>query len=99
MSPVCHRLAAAEGTVLSKVTSVRAARCGKERAFSAKMTFPPQLKGAKSSKIERSKQSEVDAKTPLSSSLEKTLIAQERNATVFRCSIATPLGFPVEPEV
>ena len=69
------------------------------RAFSAKMTVPPQVKGAKISKTERSKQIEVEARTPDNSSLVKAPCAQDKNATVLRCSIATPLGWPVEPEV
>ena len=49
--------------------------------------------------MERSKQIEVDAKTPASCSVLKTECAQFTNATALAWAIATPLGLPVEPEV
>jgi hypothetical protein len=69
------------------------------RAFSARITRPPQESGTKSSKTERSKDTEVAARTPERSSAPKTCRPQQARATALRCSIATPLGRPVEPEV
>ena len=54
----------------------------------------PQVSGAKSSKMERSKQIEVTAKTPWSSSGEKVRCAQWRKTTALRWVMATPLGTP-----
>ncbi|MNT71545.1 hypothetical protein D3C72_2100400 [compost metagenome] len=63
------------------------------------MTLWPRLKGKKSSKTERSKQMEVDASIPSSISEGYVSRAQRSMATALLCSIATPLGLPVEPEV
>src|SRR5262245_36569445 len=88
----------ADGTVLIILTSPAAGRVGSARAFLARTTLPPQQSGTNNSKIERSKQTEVDARTPESSCWLKTLLAQETIATALRCSSCTPLGLPVEPE-
>ena len=42
---------------------------------------------------------EVLASTPASSSGENAPRAQSTSAVAWRCSMATPLGCPVEPEV
>src|SRR5436190_312888 len=89
----------AEGTVLMRVTSRAAGRPGNPSAFSAMMTLPPLLSGTNISKIDKSKQTEVEASTPHSSSAVKASRAQETKATAQRCSRATPLGLPVEPDV
>ena len=89
----------ADGTVFTRVICEAAGSAAKARAFCAKITFPPDVKGANSSNTERSKQMEVEANTPAISSGVKTVCAHDKNATALRCSIATPLGLPVEPEV
>src|SRR6267142_5612384 len=89
----------ADGTVLMSLTSLAAGNDGSAKAFSARITFPPQHSGTNISKTDRSKQIEVEASTPESSSGVNTSCAQLTNATALRCSMATPLGVPVEPEV
>jgi hypothetical protein len=91
--------AAAEGTVLISRTWSRAASAGSSRAFSASTTRPPRQSGTNSSKTDRSKQIEVEASTPDSSAREKTCPAQRTRAAALRCSIATALGLPDDPEV
>ena len=61
--------------------------------------MPPRASGANSSKTEMSKLIEVEASTPASSPGRKDSRDQCSRATALRCSIATPLGRPVEPEV
>jgi len=72
---------------------------GSARAFSARITVPPQASGANSSKTDMSKVIEVDASTPDSSRSENSRRDQSSSATALRCSIATAFGRPVEPEV
>ena len=91
--------AMADGTVLIKVTSWRAGKPGNCRALSARITVPPQLNGTNNSNTDKSKQIDVDARTPANSSRVKILFAQWMKATVLRCSMATPFGLPVEPDV
>src|SRR5215471_17631908 len=86
---------AAEGTVLTSVTGLLVTKWGNCSTFSARITVPPLHNGTKISKTERSKQIEVEAKTPAKSSEVKILIAQCVKATVLQCSIATPFGRPV----
>ena len=97
--PLRTSSAIAEGTVLTSVTSPDAARSGSARALSARITAPPRTRGRKISKTDRSKLIDVAASTPASSSGEKTSEAQSSRATALRCSIRTPLGRPVEPDV
>src|SRR5581483_11187264 len=66
----------ADGTVLINVTSFAAGKPGSASAFSARIILPPQLSGTNISKIDRSKQIDVDASTPASSSGAKTSFAQ-----------------------
>src|SRR5438093_9978932 len=80
------RAVIADGTVLINVTWSRAGKVGKAVAFSAKITVPPQVKGTKISKTERSKQIEVPANVPINSSGGKTVCAQVRNSTTPRGS-------------
>ncbi len=89
----------AEGTVLTSATSPRAGSPGRARALPARITVPPQERGAKISKTDRSKQMEVEARTPARASAGKAERAQSIRSTGARCSRATPLGRPVEPEV
>jgi hypothetical protein len=89
----------AEGTVLMSLTSAASRSAGSSSACPARMSLPPQLRGRKISKTERSKQIEVDARTPDNSSGEKTALAHSSRVAVLWCSMATPLGRPVEPEV
>ena len=81
------------------VTSLASGRLGNCSAFSAMITLPPQLSVANNSNTERSKQMEVEAKTPANTSGVNTSRAQCKSVTALWCSIATPLGRPVEPEV
>src|SRR6476469_4827474 len=89
----------AEGTVLTRVTLCVAGNFASWSTFSTKMTLPPQTRGKNNSKIDKSKQMEVEAKTPSNWLSGKTVFAQCKKATTLRCSIATPLGNPVEPDV
>src|ERR1700759_5113581 len=77
----------ADGTVFINFTSSAAGSFGNAKAFSARITFPPQDSGTNISKIERSKQMDVEARTPESSSEVKTSLAQCTNATALRWSI------------
>src|SRR5689334_753474 len=71
----------AEGTVLISLTSFAAGNDGNANAFSARMTFPPQQSGTNISKTDRSKQIEVEARTPESSFGVNTFFAQLTKAT------------------
>jgi hypothetical protein len=97
----CSRISSeiAEGTVLMSVTSAAAGRAGRASTSSARMIRPPQERGTNSSKIDRSKQIEVENRTPSRSRGAKTSRAQWTKRRALRCSMATPLGRPVEPEV
>ena len=57
----------------------------------------PQLLGAPPA--DGKKQTEVEARTPESSSAENVSAAQWMKLTTQPCSMATPFGLPVEPEV
>ena len=85
--------------MLSRRTSAAAGSSGSARASPARIAVPPQESGANSSKTERSKQIEVEASTPARSAAAKASRAQCIRSTAERCSTATPLGRPVEPEV
>src|SRR6478609_6503984 len=89
----------AEGTVFTRVTSVAFVASASSSALPTTTIEPPQLRGAKISKTERSKQIEVEANTRNRSSGEKTSWDQRKNVTALPWLMATPLGFPVEPEV
>jgi hypothetical protein len=84
---------------LIKVTSLFVGKASSCNTFWARIILPPEVRGTNSSKTERSKQMDVEARTPASFSGAKTVLAHSKKATVFRCSMATPFGFPVEPEV
>ena len=88
-----------EGTVLISVTRAAAGRRASEKAFSARITVPPQHSGASSSNTERSKQIEVEARTPASSAGENAARAQCASTAALRWVMATALGRPVDPEV
>src|SRR4029077_19426088 len=60
---------------------------------------PPAVSGAKISKTDTSKLSEVEARTLASSAAGNSADAQHTRPTTLRCSITTPLGRPVDPEV
>jgi hypothetical protein len=72
---------------------------GSARAFSARTMRPPWASGTKISKTERSKQTEVEASTPSSSSAEKISPAHATNEAAFRWLTPTAFGSPVLPEV
>jgi hypothetical protein len=67
------------------VTAAADARLGNRNASATTITRPPELSGTKISKIERSKQIEVEASTPLNSSGENTPLAHAINATALLC--------------
>jgi len=90
--------AIAEGTVFTRVTSPSGSE-GSARALSASTTRPPRASGTNSSQTERSKLSEVAASVPSRSAAGNARSDQRTSATALRCSIATPLGRPVEPLV
>jgi hypothetical protein len=71
--PLRTNSAIADGTVLMSRTSSRPARCGSSSAFSASTRCPPAQSGTNSSHTEMSKQMEVEASTPVSSSGGKTV--------------------------
>ncbi|CAM5730498.1 hypothetical protein SALBM217S_09589 [Streptomyces griseoloalbus] len=64
-----------------------------------KWTVPPTDSGAKISKTDRSKDTDVAASVCDNSSCEKTRPAQDSIATTWECSIITPFGRPVDPDV
>ena len=80
-------------------TCSRAASVASSRALAARITVPPSASGTNSSKTETSKEMDVEASTPDSSRAENTSRDQATRATTLRCSTATALGRPVEPEV
>src|SRR3954451_14177997 len=87
-----------EGAPQIVVTSP-AGRPGSASRFSTTTSRPPQERGAKISNTETSKPIEVAPSTPARSSGGKASRAQYISATGLRCSTATALGRPVEPEV
>src|SRR5690348_15123054 len=89
----------AEGTVFTRVTPAAFASSASSSALPTTTVEPPQLRGTKISNTERSKQIDVDANTRDSSSGKNVSRHQCKNATTLEWQIATPLGFPVEPEV
>ncbi|OQV64400.1 hypothetical protein AK51_31800 [Serratia nematodiphila DZ0503SBS1] len=62
-------------------------------------TAPPALNGLKISKIARSKLNALSARLRSRSLNPKYRRTPSSMFTALRCSIATPLGVPVEPEV
>src|SRR6185369_6922425 len=95
--PLSSTACIADGTVCSNVAS--SARSATASASRTTTTVPPVPHGTIHSNAARSKFSDV-AKTVRSSAIEgNTVRAHVTNATILRCSIATPLGAPVEPEV
>ena len=99
IAPARTTSAITAGTVLISRTGASGGPAASARASSTKRTVPPQASGTNSSKTERSKEMEVAARTPASSSGENVSRPQAHRATALRCSMATALGRPVEPEV
>jgi hypothetical protein len=91
--------AIADGTVSISVTSSRAGSDGSSSALAARISLPPRASVTHSSKTDMSKLIDVAASTPAISASENTPLDQGTRAAAVRCSIATPLGRPVEPEV
>src|SRR5262245_46668139 len=89
----------AEGTVFTRVTPAAVAASASSSALLTTTVEQPQLRGAKISNTERSKQIDVDANTRDSSSRKNVSRHQCKNVTTLEWQMATPLGFPVEPEV
>ncbi|KRD35099.1 hypothetical protein ASE35_20500 [Lysobacter sp. Root916] len=85
-----------EGTVLISVIvscAVTASTSGR------RLTVAPHDSGTNNSNTARSKLVEVAKRVWLSSAAVKLACAQANKLSVLACSIATPLGVPVEPEV
>ena len=80
-------------------TRSAAGSSGNASAFSASTTVPPSDNVPRISITEGSKQTEVAANTPASSSSFSSLRIDRLIAATLRCSTATPFGRPVEPEV
>jgi hypothetical protein len=99
MPPSADNSLAAEGTVLTSETSSCPRSEGAASMFSTRMARPPKQSGRNSSKMDRSKQTEVAASSPSRHSSGKASFAQLRNETAFRWVMPTPFGRPVEPEV
>jgi len=70
MASCRNNSAIAEGTVLISVTRSAAASAGRASALSASTTVPPQLSGTRSSHTDKSKHTDVDARTPDKSASE-----------------------------
>src|SRR5262249_14033121 len=87
----------AEGTVLIRVTSIGV--CAKSNALPTILTLAPTVRGARYSYTAKSKLRDVENRVRSRTSRLKDARAQETKLTAFRCSIATPLGIPVDPEV
>src|SRR5262245_53379495 len=99
MAPAFTNSAMAEGTVLISDISAAGADVNNSSAFSTSRAAPPQHRGANNSKTERSKQIEVEANTVCNSSGLNTSRDQLSMATALLCSMHTPFGAPVDPEV
>ena len=88
---------AAEGTVL--ISDGSSGACiGKGQKSRTSSTVPPRASGPNSSKIDKSKQIEVENSVRCMSA-PKASAAQPRKPTAFAWVIITPFGWPVEPEV
>src|SRR5215813_12837194 len=98
-TPARNSSAAAEGTVLTSVIGFVPPYSARSRTVETRIAAPPTLRGANNSKTERSKQIDVDARTPASSCVENRAAAQSSNTATLECRIATPFGGPVEPDV
>src|SRR3954453_20481241 len=88
----------AEGTVLITFRSPAIPAGSTSSTLRTRTNLPPQPRGTKVSKMDTSKQTEVEASTPDNSSAENILRHQQIKATTLLCWIATPLGWPVDPE-
>ncbi len=90
-----------EGTVLISVSRrfSSADMAARARALSTRWTAPPQASVPKISKTDMSKQIEVEPSTAASSAGLNVARVQRISTVTLRCSIATPLGRPVDPEV
>src|SRR5690349_4701521 len=91
--------AIAEGTVLIIVTGKADGFADTSKMFFTSQQAPPWHSGTKISKMERSKQTDVEPSTLLKLARSKTERHQWMKTQVFLCSMPIPLGFPVEPEV
>jgi len=89
--------AAALGTIATVPTGSPSE--ARESAFSTSTSVPPQQSVPKISAMDTSKQTEVEARTETRSSSDTVSFSQRSTGTVLRCSICTPLGRPVDPEV
>ena len=68
-------------------------------SFRAITTLPPVIKGRKSSKAAMSNETVVTARSTSCSLNPGSFCIERRKFTTDRCSIITPFGLPVEPEV
>src|SRR5260370_38813070 len=87
----------ADGTVFTRVIGSRASPTF--AISETRTTLAPTAKDAQSSKADRSKFMEVLAKIHATSVSVNASLAQLTRFTMFRCSIITPFGRPVEPDV
>jgi hypothetical protein len=87
----------AEGTVL--IMEIPSIVSTEVNTSLAKHTVVPSLKGTNSSKTARSKQMEVENNVRDNKAFEKLAFDQFIKLSVFLCSIITPFGRPVDPEV
>ncbi len=97
--PILTSSAIAEGTVSISVTSPAAGSPGSSRALAARITLPPRASVTHSSKTDMSKLIDVEPSIPAISASENTPYDHGTRAAAVRCSMATPFGRPVEPEV
>ena len=90
----------AEGTALIRV-GVQCWSGWSPRASTSRMIsmLPPTIRGAKISKTDTSKFSEVEATTWASPGAPNSVAAQATKSTTLCWAMSTPLGRPVDPEV
>ena len=97
MAPVRSSSAAALGAMLASATG--SPTPFSDSALRTRTRVPPHASVPKISAMETSNETEVEASTERRSSSLTCSRSQCSSATVLRCSICTPLGRPVEPEV
>lgn len=99
IAPCSTSSAMADGTLLIRLMSGAAAPLHRSRMVSTSTTWLPPESGAKISKIDRSKQIEVEHSTLRSSAAENCARDHCKKLVAAPWAIITPFGKPVEPEV
>ncbi len=102
--PLSRSIAQPVGVACTWVTACRAARalnCAPSRVWLslATTTVAPVIRGRKSSRPEMSKDTEVSASQVSAGRVPRSSRTECSRLVRARCSIWTPLGRPVEPEV